>query len=277
MELDARRTGDRTTVRETPDAERLAALTEDEHLWLAQLLDRLPDSLELEPTTALVYGVPKLARGLGLDDAAHRPDQGRPEGVLQAALQPAGRRRPRPAPADALRRPRRRPRAVAADPAARLAQARGAIDAGEQRVVGRRARVAQERRAAVPLVGLADRLRGPGRAGPGSARKPRLGSCSHGTGPWPFQPLRRSRSRRAVVADPGVGVDGDGSPSAARGRPPGRPRRPARPGAGVRRRPGAVPASRSACAGSSGRWVGGGPAIRSWWVTECIVLVRVLA
>ena len=61
--------GDRTTVRETPDAERLAALSEDEHLWLAQLLDRLPDTLELEPTTALVYGVPKLARGLGLDDA----------------------------------------------------------------------------------------------------------------------------------------------------------------------------------------------------------------
>ena len=25
-------------------------------------------------------------------------------------------------------------------------------------------------------------------------RKPRLGSCSHGTGPWPFQPLRRSMS-----------------------------------------------------------------------------------
>ena len=61
--------GDRTTVREAPDAERLAALSEDERLWLAQLLDRLPDSLELEPTTALVYGVPKLARGLGLDDA----------------------------------------------------------------------------------------------------------------------------------------------------------------------------------------------------------------
>ena len=49
--------------------ERLSALSEDEHLWLAQLLDRLPDTLELEPTTSLVYGVPKLARGLGLDDA----------------------------------------------------------------------------------------------------------------------------------------------------------------------------------------------------------------
>ena len=60
---------DRTTVRETPDAERLAALDEDEELWLAQLLDRLPDELELDAVTALVYGVPKLARGLGLDDA----------------------------------------------------------------------------------------------------------------------------------------------------------------------------------------------------------------
>ena len=60
---------DRTTVRATPDTERLAALTEDEQLWLAQLLDRMPDELDLEPITALVYGVPKLARGLGLDDA----------------------------------------------------------------------------------------------------------------------------------------------------------------------------------------------------------------
>lgn len=60
---------ERTTVRESPDLERLAALDEDEELWLRQLLDRLPDQLELEATTALVYGVPKLARGLGVDDA----------------------------------------------------------------------------------------------------------------------------------------------------------------------------------------------------------------
>ncbi|MDF1605103.1 lysine--tRNA ligase [Nocardioides sp. YIM 152315] len=60
---------DRTTVRETPDTLRLAELSEDEELWLRQLLDRLPDRLELEQTTALIYGVPKLARGLGLEDA----------------------------------------------------------------------------------------------------------------------------------------------------------------------------------------------------------------
>jgi len=59
---------DRTTVRESKDAERLASLSEDEELWLRQLLDRLPDRLELEETTALIYGVPKLARGMGLDD-----------------------------------------------------------------------------------------------------------------------------------------------------------------------------------------------------------------
>jgi lysyl-tRNA synthetase, class I len=58
----------RTTVRESPDTERLARLSEDEELWLRQLLDRLPSDLDLESTTALVYGVPKLARGLGLDD-----------------------------------------------------------------------------------------------------------------------------------------------------------------------------------------------------------------
>ena len=61
---------DRTTVRDTPDAARLAALSEDEEIWLAHLLDRLPEgehytSAEL---TSLIYGVPKLARGLGLDD-----------------------------------------------------------------------------------------------------------------------------------------------------------------------------------------------------------------
>jgi lysyl-tRNA synthetase class 1 len=59
---------DRTLVRTAPDTERLAALSEDEELWLAQLLDRMPDELALEPLTALIYGVPKLARGLGIDD-----------------------------------------------------------------------------------------------------------------------------------------------------------------------------------------------------------------
>ncbi|WP_193608556.1 lysine--tRNA ligase [Nocardioides lijunqiniae] len=59
---------DRTTVRSSPDTDRLAALTEDETRWLAQLLDRLPDSFDLDELTALIYGVPKLARGMGVDD-----------------------------------------------------------------------------------------------------------------------------------------------------------------------------------------------------------------
>ncbi len=60
---------ERTTVRAAPDAERLASLSEPEQRWLTHLLDRLPDELELEPTTSLIYGVPKLARGLAIDDA----------------------------------------------------------------------------------------------------------------------------------------------------------------------------------------------------------------
>jgi len=61
---------DRTTVRTEPDTARLAALTDRERAWLALLLDGLSaGELDLEPVTALVYGVPKLARGLALDDA----------------------------------------------------------------------------------------------------------------------------------------------------------------------------------------------------------------
>ncbi|MCD4524174.1 lysine--tRNA ligase [Nocardioides sp. cx-173] len=59
---------DRTTVRSVPDTTRLAALTEDEQRWLAQLLDRLPDSFDQDELTTLIYGVPKLGRGLDLDD-----------------------------------------------------------------------------------------------------------------------------------------------------------------------------------------------------------------
>jgi lysyl-tRNA synthetase class 1 len=60
---------ERTTVRETPDTDRLASLTEDEELWLRIFLDRLPDELELDEVTSVVYGVPKVARGLGFEDA----------------------------------------------------------------------------------------------------------------------------------------------------------------------------------------------------------------
>ncbi|WP_181410708.1 lysine--tRNA ligase [Nocardioides humi] len=64
---------DRTTVRAAADAERLAGLTEDESRWLGLLLDGLPASFDAPTTgdelTTLIYGVPKLARGLAVDDA----------------------------------------------------------------------------------------------------------------------------------------------------------------------------------------------------------------
>ncbi len=60
---------ERTTVRPEPDRERLAALTEPEQGWLDTLLDRLPDEFHSEPLTTLIYGVPKLGRGLELDAA----------------------------------------------------------------------------------------------------------------------------------------------------------------------------------------------------------------
>ncbi len=60
---------ERTTVRSSPDAARLAALTEDEELWLRIFLDRLPADGDIDSVTSVVYGVPKVARGLGFDDA----------------------------------------------------------------------------------------------------------------------------------------------------------------------------------------------------------------
>ena len=60
---------ERTTVRETPDTERLSSLSEDEELWLRIFLDRLPSEPDLDAVTSVVYGVPKVARGLGFEDA----------------------------------------------------------------------------------------------------------------------------------------------------------------------------------------------------------------
>ncbi len=59
---------DRTTVRSTPDTTALQSLSSQEAEWLRLLLTGLPEGdLELDAVTALVYGVPKLARGLPLD------------------------------------------------------------------------------------------------------------------------------------------------------------------------------------------------------------------
>ncbi len=59
---------DRTTVRSQPDAPAIEALSSQEREWLSLLLQGLQGDLALEQVTSLVYGVPKLARGMSLDD-----------------------------------------------------------------------------------------------------------------------------------------------------------------------------------------------------------------
>jgi lysyl-tRNA synthetase class 1 len=59
---------DRTTVRSEPDAPAIEALSSKEREWLSLLLQGLQGDLELDSVTSLVYGVPKLARGMSLDD-----------------------------------------------------------------------------------------------------------------------------------------------------------------------------------------------------------------
>jgi len=58
---------DRTQVREEPDKERLAALTGDERRALEILTERMGTFWSLDGLTKLLYGVPKLLRGLPLD------------------------------------------------------------------------------------------------------------------------------------------------------------------------------------------------------------------
>ena len=60
---------ERTLVRDAPDTARLADLSEREATWLTLLTSKLSDDPTLDEVTSLVYGVPKLARGLALDDA----------------------------------------------------------------------------------------------------------------------------------------------------------------------------------------------------------------
>ena len=59
---------DRTTVRESPDEVTLASLDDRQRTWLTLLLDGLGEPLRLDAVTSLVYGVPKLARGMALDE-----------------------------------------------------------------------------------------------------------------------------------------------------------------------------------------------------------------
>jgi lysyl-tRNA synthetase class 1 len=59
---------DRTNVRETPDTVTLGSLGEQQAEWLRLLRDGLVEPLDLDAVTSLVYGVPKLARGMAVDD-----------------------------------------------------------------------------------------------------------------------------------------------------------------------------------------------------------------
>ena len=59
---------ERTTVRTAP-SDRLSSLSPEESTWLATLLENLPSPFELEAVTSVIYGVPKLVRGMDLDAA----------------------------------------------------------------------------------------------------------------------------------------------------------------------------------------------------------------
>ena len=60
---------ERTIVRSSADVDLLGSLSPAEQTWLSLLLEHLPTGeLELDEVTTLVYGVPKLAAGLALED-----------------------------------------------------------------------------------------------------------------------------------------------------------------------------------------------------------------
>jgi lysyl-tRNA synthetase, class I len=59
--------GDRTQVRDEPDTARLAALTGEQRDAIKLLLDRMVGYWSLDGLTKLVYGIPKLQRGLPID------------------------------------------------------------------------------------------------------------------------------------------------------------------------------------------------------------------
>jgi lysyl-tRNA synthetase, class I len=64
---DYARPEDRTRVRDEPDHARLAALTDAERDGIRLLLKHMSDDWSLEGLTVLVYGIPKLLRGLPID------------------------------------------------------------------------------------------------------------------------------------------------------------------------------------------------------------------
>ncbi len=65
---------DRTTLRETPDTELLAALSPEQREALDLLLTHLEDDWSLDGLTTLVYGVPKLQAGLDIHQKKLSPE-----------------------------------------------------------------------------------------------------------------------------------------------------------------------------------------------------------
>lgn len=59
---------ERTTVRSSADTERLSGLATNEQRWIELLLENLPAELTQDEVTTVVYGVPKLAAGLSLEE-----------------------------------------------------------------------------------------------------------------------------------------------------------------------------------------------------------------
>ena len=267
-------------ARRRPDVERLAALDEDEELWLAQLLDRLPDELDLDAVTSLVYGVPKLARGLGLDDAPTeevKADQKEFFGLLYRLLVDADRG-PR-LPTLILALGAETVRALLTPRAAerRWARARGsaAQPSSASYAVGLESRRNSEQRSHSSVSPIARADGGEQRRGsagsrgwaraptaPGRGPSSRCGAACRGCGgSRPGRRRRRSRRRRLRR--------GPARRSAAQ----------ANGEAGWRRTTsaGGAPPSSSAAPGSTGRWVGGRSGHQVlMWVMECIVHARVL-
>jgi lysyl-tRNA synthetase class 1 len=57
---------DRTQVRDQPDLDQMASLTDPEREALAIFTERMGDDWSLDGLTTLVYGIPKLLRGLDI-------------------------------------------------------------------------------------------------------------------------------------------------------------------------------------------------------------------
>jgi lysyl-tRNA synthetase class 1 len=58
---------DRTTVRDEPDRRMLSGLAEQDQNALELLLDQMAEHWSLDGLTTLLYGIPKLIRGLPID------------------------------------------------------------------------------------------------------------------------------------------------------------------------------------------------------------------